>query len=465
VVPEKATCDPSAYIPPCEDFIFDVQTHSFDNGEWRTRNVVYPTFLGYIANCTDETNKLDCMNPQHYAELMFVDSDTTMTVITSWPAASCFPERKLLGNAPVACGLPLSNTSMRILRDWINQKAMSQRCINQVQVMPNDFLEHQIEGMYAAVADKNWKCGSWKAYPAWASDTYPDATGQAQGYYLTDPIGIAFVEAGLKLGVPNFAIHKGLPIPGFNVVNNQPWDIGPIAKMFPQANFVIYHSGIHAGTGGTPTAALITTPTEMVPFPGYNPANTPKDPKVLPARPTLTGVNQLIQSLLDSKVIADPDAGEPFRAHNVYAEMGSAWSNVMNDVTQSQHYIGKLLKYLGPDNMVWGTDCILGGSPQAQIEAFRMFSITPQFQQMYGYPALTADMKKKIFGLNAAKIYRVDPTAARCRVTNSSFAMMKRELDEEIGPRRWAVKSPLGPRTPEEFFAHAKEARAKGVPG
>jgi hypothetical protein len=137
----------------------------------------------------------------------------------------------------------------------------------------------------------------------------------------------------------------------------------------------------------------------------------------------------------------------------------------MNDVTQSQHYIGKLLKYLGPDNMVWGTDCILGGSPQAQIEAFRMFSITPQFQQMYGYPALTADMKKKIFGLNAAKIYRVDPTAARCRVTNSSFAMMKRELDEEIGPRRWAVKSPLGPRTPEEFFAHAKEARAKGVPG
>jgi hypothetical protein len=43
--------------------------------------------------------------------------------------------------------------------------------------------------------------------------------------------------------------------------------------------------------------------------------------------------------------------------------------------------------------------------------------------------------------------------------------MMKRELDEEIGPRRWAVKSPLGPRTPEEFFAHAKEARAKGVPG
>jgi hypothetical protein len=360
-----------------------------------------------------------------------------------------------------------------VLRDWINQKSMSQRCINQVQVMPNDFLERQVEGMYAAIADPNWKCGSWKAYPAWTSDTYPSGTGLAQGYYLTDPVGIAFIEAGLKLGVPNFAIHKGLPIPGFNVINNQPWDIGPIAKMFPQANFVVYHSAIHAGTGGTAAdpaqvqglAALNTTPTEMVPYPGYMAANTPADPTVLKATPTLTGVNQLIQSLLANGVIANPDMGEAFKPHNVYAEMGSAWSNVMTDTTQSQHYVGKILKYLGPSNMCWGTDCILGGSPQSQIEAFRAFQITPQFQEMYGYPAITPQMKAQIFGLNAAKLYRVDPTTARCKVDNSSFAMMKRQLDGEIGGRRWAVKTPLGPRNIEEFLAHARVTRAKGVPG
>jgi hypothetical protein len=473
VVPPNATCDPSAFIPPCDDFIFDIQTHCFDAGEWRTRNIVYPTFLNILANCTDETNKLNCLNPQHYAELMFVDSDTTMTVITSWPAAQCFPERDLLGNQSVACGLPLSNESMRVLRDWINQKSMSQRCINQVQVMPNDFLERQVEGMYAAIADPNWKCGSWKAYPAWTSDTYPSGTGLAQGYYLTDPVGIAFIEAGLKLGVPNFAIHKGLPIPGFNVINNQPWDIGPIAKMFPQANFVVYHSAIHAGTGGTSAdpsqvqglAALNTTPTEMVPYPGYMAANTPADPTVLKTTPTLTGVNQLIQSLLTNGVIANPDMGEPFKAHNVYAEMGSAWSNVMTDTMQSQHYVGKILKYLGPSNMCWGTDCILSGSPQSQIEAFRAFQITPQYQEMYGYPAITPQMKAQIFGLNAAKLYRVDPTMARCKVDNSSFAMMKRQLDGEIGGRRWAVKTPLGPRNIEEFLAHARVTRAKGVPG
>jgi predicted TIM-barrel fold metal-dependent hydrolase len=450
------------------EFIMDVQTHCFDNGEWRTRNIVYPAFLATFARCSDVpagTNdagvnqQLDCLNQQHYAELFFIDSDTTMTVITAWPAAQCYQERSLLANPAVACGLPLSNEAMRNLRDWINSKAMSQRCINQFQVMPNDRIERQIAGMYAAVSDPSWKCGSWKAYPAWTSDTYPAADGTAQGYYLTDPIGIAFIEAGLKLGVPNFAVHKGLPIPGFDVLHNEPTDVGPIAKMYPQANFVIYHSGINARTGGTILQTLNPTRTEMVAYDDSVP------------EPMLKGVNVLIRSLLapngdrSQAVIANPDKGEPFRPHNVYAEMGSAWSQVMNDPNQAQHYIGKLLKYLGPDNIVWGTDCILSGSPQNQIMQFRAFTITQQYQDMYGYPAITDEIKRKIFGLNAAKIYRVDPEAHRCRVDRSSFAMLKRDLDEGVGGGRWGAKTPLGPRTRREFMAHTRESLAKGIPG
>jgi predicted TIM-barrel fold metal-dependent hydrolase len=451
VVPPNATCEASDFVSGSE-FIFDIQTHCFDDGDWRTRNIVYPTFLNLISSCQGVSNPLDCFDPEHYAELMFVDSDTTMTVITSWPAATCFPERQLLGNSALACGLPLSNEGMRNLRDWINKRAMSQRCINQVQVMPNDFLEHQIEGMYAAVNDPSWKCGSWKAYPAWTSDTYPDANGKAQGYFLTDPIGVKFIEAGLKLGVPNFAIHKGLPIPGFDVEHNKPTDIGPIAKMFPQANFVVYHSAINAGTGGTALAALMMTPTEMVPFKA-----TDKNP---------LGVNMLIRSLLDAQIIQDPDVTkQPPTPHNVYAEMGSAWSQVMNDTNQAQHYIGKLLKYIGEDNICWGTDCVLSGSPQSQIAAFRAFSITTQYQEMYGYPALTDAIKAKIFGLNAAKLYHIDTTAARCKADGSTFSMMKRELDGEIGPNRFAVKSPLGPRDVEEYNRHAAISIAKRVPG
>jgi len=456
VAPPEAQCDPGAELnlAPDDYFIFDVQTHSFDDGEWRTRNIVYPIFLGIIASCKDETDKLNCMNQKHYGELMFVNSQTTMSVITSWPAATCFPERDLLKNAAVACGLPLSNEAMKQLRDSLNELAKSQRVINQVQVMPNDMIEHQIEGMYAAMEDPTWRCGSWKAYPAWRSDTYLNKDGQAMGYFMTDPIGRAFIEAGLKLGVPNFAIHKGLPIPGFDVEHNKPTDIGPIAMDYPDANFVIYHSGIHAGTGGNVTAALAPTPTENVPY-------DPTDPNPL-------GVNMLIRSLIDAGLIDDPDSpGTKTAKHklNVFAEMGSAWSNVMGDPVQAQHYIGKLLKYLGPDNIVWGTDCILLGSPQPQIETFKNFTITAEYQDKYGYPELTVDMKRKIFGLNAAKIYHVDAAAKRCVLTQDQFAMNARELDETIGPRRWAVQGPLGPRTPEEYFAHARAARAKRVPG
>jgi predicted TIM-barrel fold metal-dependent hydrolase len=438
------------------EFIFDVQTHCFDDGEWRTRNIVYPTYLNLIAGslCTDvDASKLDCLNPQHYAEFMFIDSDTTMTVITAWPAAQCYPERNLLGNPARACGLPLSNEAMRNLRDWINTKAMSERCINQFQVMPNDRIERQIQGMYAAVSDPSWRCGSWKAYPAWTSDTYPGPDGSARGYYLTDPIGRAFIEAGLRLGVPNFAVHKGLPIPGFDVQHNEPTDIGPVARDYPSANFVIYHSAINAGTGtGSPLDSFQMKATENVPYSA--------------AEASPTGVNMLIRNLIENGVIQDPDVtGKPNTPHNVYAEMGSAWSQVMTKTVDSQHYIGKLLKYLGPDNIVWGTDCILSGSPQSQIMAFRAFSITPEFQQTYGYPAITDEIKRKIFGLNAAKLYHIDPNAARCKIDRNTFAIMKRQLDEGIGPGRWGAKPPLGPRTLEEYFAHARAARATGVPG
>ena len=52
--------------------------------------------------------------------------------------------------------------------------------------------------------------------------------------------------------------------------------------------------------------------------------------------------------------------------------------------------------------MLWGTDAIWYGSPQPQIMAFRAFEITPEYQDRYRYPALTPELKRKVFGLNAA---------------------------------------------------------------
>lgn len=442
IVPQQATCEPSDFVSG-DEFIFDIQTHSFDDGEWREQNVVYPIFLNLFANCGDlRDDPLDCYDQDRYGEIMFVDSDTTMAVISAWPAATCSDMRQIFGRPARACGLPLSNEGMRSLRDFINSKAMSQRVVNQVQVMPNDNLDLQLDIMRMTIADPEWQTVAWKCYPAWRSDSYPSPEGFARGFFLTDPIGRKFIETGLELGIPNFAVHKGLPIPGFDVEHNDPKDIGPVARDYPEANFIIYHSGIGTGTGESILDTIALPETENVPF-------DPEDPNP-------RGVNALIKTVMDHAL-------EP--GSNVYAELGSAWSNVRNDTVAAQHMIGKLLKYIGEDNVLWGTDAIITGNPQSQIESFRAFQITEEFQELYGYPALTAERKAKIFGLNAAKVYRVDPDLERCRVRDSDFAMLKKGMDTELGPRRWTAKRPLGPVSRREFIRLAKMNMAKGLPG
>ena len=47
--------------------------------------------------------------------------------------------------------------------------------------------------------------------------------------------------------------------------------------------------------------------------------------------------------------------------------------------TEAMHYWGKLLKHIGEDRIVWGTDCLWFGSPQPAIEAFRCMEISQEF--------------------------------------------------------------------------------------
>jgi hypothetical protein len=81
----------------------------------------------------------------------------------------------------------------------------------------------------------------------------------------------------------------------------------------------------------------------------------------------------------------------------------------MKKPDQAAHVLGKLLLHLGEDRILWGTDAIWYGSPQDQIQAFRSFEISSELQERYGYPALTKERKAKIFGLNAARVYGIEP--------------------------------------------------------
>jgi hypothetical protein len=259
------------------------------------------------------------------------------------------------------------------------------------QALPADGpLDVQLAAMDDLVA--NHPIAAWKIY-----------THQPErGWYLDDHdgaaprVGNAFLEKVSATGPKIVCVHKGL---SGGSAYASPVDIGPAARAHPDIAFVVYHSGYEAGNREGP----------------YSPNGR--------------GVDRLVRSLAEAGV-------EPGK--NVYAELGSTWFNVMRDPDQAAHTLGKLLGAVGPDNVLWGTDSIWYGSPQAQIEAFRAFEITPEYQETYGYPALSPAIKTKILGANAARLYGVTPTTATCRFTRRDLQQARQALTSRpasYGPR------------------------------
>jgi hypothetical protein len=120
---------------------------------------------------------------------------------------------------------------------------------------------------------------------------------------------------------------------------------------------------------------------------------------------------------------------------------------MMKSPDEAAHVLGKLLKYVGEDRVVWGTDCIWYGSPQDQIQAFRAFQISDEFCEKYGYSKLTPDVKRKIFGLNAAKPYGVDLNRVRRRLDDDAIGRARAACSE-----RNPTFLTYGPRTRREFL-------------
>ena len=90
---------------------------------------------------------------------------------------------------------------------------------------------------------------------------------------------------------------------------------------------------------------------------------------------------------------------------------------------EAAHVLGKLLNAVGPDNILWGTDSVWYGSPQPLIDAFRAFQIPPSFQERYGYPALTPDIKDRIMSRNARAVYGIsDEQVARAAAQSPEWA-------------------------------------------
>jgi hypothetical protein len=69
------------------------------------------------------------------------------------------------------------------------------------------------------------------------------------------------------------------------------------------------------------------------------------------------------------------------------------------------HLIGQLLFYMGEDKIVFGSDSLWYGGPQWQIEALWRFQMPESLAERWGYPELTQAGKRKILGLNSARLY------------------------------------------------------------
>jgi predicted TIM-barrel fold metal-dependent hydrolase len=210
-------------------------------------------------------------------------------------------------------------------------------------------------------------------------------------------------------------------------------DVGKIATMFPNVNFVIYHSA----------CAFDATSAEE---PGYwNPGDMVDSQN--------GGTSRLAKVVFEAGLTNK----------NVYAEMGSAWNLMMNDPMLSQHYVGKMLKYVGLERLVWGTESIWLGGPQPQIAAFKMFKISDEIRDKYGYPDFTDQVKRQVFGLTSAKLYGIDPGACYASFKADAIANYRRNADAELGEGRFASIRPLMTRY-SDYLLHGKYRKASGAP-
>jgi hypothetical protein len=79
--------------------------------------------------------------------------------------------------------------------------------------------------------------------------------------------------------------------------------------------------------------------------------------------------------------------------------------------------------------------------------AFRAFEISPEYQDVYGYPELTDAVKARVLGLNAADLFGLDPKASRCVLAADMLAQSRpaaREL-AALGelPAPWIPRGPV----------------------
>jgi predicted TIM-barrel fold metal-dependent hydrolase len=289
-------------------------------------------------------------------------------------------------------GIPSATEPVNILppakmaetREILNRLAASQRMLAHGLISPNKG-PGDLDEMRRQAADL--RVDAWKGYTGAAFGNPPRPWRVDD-----DKVSYPMLETARRLGVRHICLHKGLPFANTPHDDWHPRDLERAARDFPDLNFVIYHSGfrslesgLEAARDGFQRSARVDWVTDLC--------------EIVQRNPKLT---------------------------NIYAELGSTFGmTVITSPLLCGHILGMLVQHLGADHVLWVTDAIWWGSPRWQIEALRRFTMPETLMTRFRYAPLTAEVKARILGLNAAKLFGVDPAAHRNPVPDDYVSRLR----------------------------------------
>jgi uncharacterized protein len=360
---------------PKNQFIFDIHTHHVA----AKKIIEVPALLRYREVGGIWGNK-DLVGKEHrwedlylanYIKEMFMDSDTSMAVITGLPAKTDAQNVLTPGEIIEA-------------RAEINGLAKSKRVMAHGLFSP-DLGKSDLEAMHKQF--EQMKIEAWKGYPG-----QPLADGSVGWWMDDEKVAYPSYEYSRKIGIKNICVHKGLPLPGWEIEHSSPRDVEKAAKDFPDLNFLIYHAG----------------------FKGV--------------RDAMEAVEDGFKTKTDVPWISDLCAMKKRnpKMTNVYMDLGTTFG--MTVITQPllcAFMLGLMIDAFGEDHVLWGTDSIWWGSPQWQIEAFRRLQMPDDLQKRFKFKPLTDEVKTKIFGLNSARVYGIDAKAKMNAIPSDYMTKLK----------------------------------------
>ena len=323
---------------------------------------------------------LDRYKWDHFLKEVYFDSDTHIGLVSAAPSEQ--GDNVIVGNA-----------GLEQARRLVNEAAGSRRMMSHAVMAPGQ--PGWLEEIDKAI--ELYKPDGWKGY------TLGDPFEDSHYPWRLDDEKLMYpaYEKMLKAGIRTVCIHKGLlPDDYQRLLKNWKYamvdDVGRAAKDWPDLTFVIYHSGLRM---------FLTSP-----------------------EPTLAEFEKSGRIDWVTDLAAVP---EQYGVSNVYAELGTTFgSTVVTHPRLGAAILGSLIKGVGADHVVWGTDSVWYGSPQWQIDAFRRIEIPEDMRKAHGFAALgEADGKVKsdILAHNAVKLFNLQDDIKAARWRDDLLAQAKAE--------------------------------------